>query len=219
MPRSTPRRAGMARGAGLQPPCWRACRSCACVPLACRRSSWSPGALKGRLGSEEPTGGGRPRPQKRAPSEPRDAAIARTRAARCIARMARPPPAASTLRFLLWALLVAAAVADPPLSAPLPDAALDAFVANRFVAAARPGRGAADVGAALARGVAARQLLGADAGAAHAPDTTNAALGVVSFKFANTPASPQAAAQVRPVPRASAMLTRAPRAGGPGLAE
>jgi hypothetical protein len=48
-----------------------------------------------------------------------------------------------------------------------------------------------------------RQVKGNGAGAAHAPDLTNADLGVVSFKFSNTPASPQAANQVRGARQAS----------------
>jgi hypothetical protein len=123
--------------------------------------------------------------------------------------MARKLRAAALL--LLALALPPLAAADPPLSAPLPDAALEAYIADRFVAVARPGKGRADLSAALARGVAAGQVKGAGAGAAHAPDLTNADLGVVSFKFSNTPASPQAANQVRLARWAPAVPRVAPR--------
>ena len=80
--------------------------------------------------------------------------------------------------------------------APAANAALDAFVADRYVATVRPGM-SADAVAALQRGVAAKTLRGADEGTAHAPETSNAALGVVSFKFAATAPTPQAADQAR----------------------
>ena len=112
--------------------------------------------------------------------------------------MARPLVAA-----LLALSLAAGASAQRPrnMVAPAANAALDAFIADRYVATVRPGM-SADAVAALQRGVAAKTLRGADAGTAHAPETSNAALGVVSFKFTGTPASPQAADQVRVLARA-----------------
>jgi hypothetical protein len=69
--------------------------------------------------------------------------------------MVPPLMRAAPLVLLSLLLLAPIAAADPPVWASQTDADLDAYVADRFVAVARPGRGRADVGAALARGVAA----------------------------------------------------------------
>jgi hypothetical protein len=103
------------------------------------------------------------------------------------------------LALLAVATLARSAGATPPadLVAPLADAELDAYLENRFVALAKEGASKAAVEGALSRGVASGALRGNSAAASDAPSLANAALGVVSFKFATPPASPNAAAAVR----------------------
>jgi hypothetical protein len=80
----------------------------------------------------------------------------------------------------------AAAAAQPAVNlvAATPDAALDAFLQNRYVAVGARGATEAGLRAAVARGVAGGQIRGG-ASRADAPDTSRAGLGVVSFSSAS----------------------------------
>jgi hypothetical protein len=121
------------------------------------------------------------------------------------ARSRRYALALLVLSLAAYAPLVAPTA--PALFAPLPNAALDAWLAGRFVAVAAKGKSGANVAAAIRRAVAGGQLKGGNGKAAvaggrssddpDAPDVSNAHLGIVTFKFGNTSATPQAAAAVR----------------------